>query len=519
MSRTVGVLDRNLSRWEQLVPASRFVHISGDSAETADVLLADGADGSTVARLRALRPRLPHAQPIIVAEDVRKQELEREITLSPGIGEVWIVTPDQVSEQLLERAASIAKQRALYARQRAATLPAQPQAARARQPVVTDAFLATILQVAQVGVISLDEELRILSVNPAAERLFGILETNSVGKPVLEALQAIDHEIFKRALSQSQAHQDRIRFHVGDALVRSFDLDIAEIKNFSGTLKVLVAHDTTESTRQRELLEEQALELEHQNEQVEEQAARLEDLLQERDKAIADVQRLMESRSRFYAAMNHEIRTPINAILGFNDLMLAGVFGELPAKLHESVERSQRAAEHLLELVNDVLDLSKIEAGRVAIELSSESLDNLIRDLIQTVEPTIISFGSTIELELNCAEPISTDARRVRQILMNLVSNAAKFGAGKPITIRCSMVGEKAARIDVIDRGVGIPPEQMEHIFDEFVQLRERRQEGTGLGLAISRRLAEMLGGRIEVESEAGKGSTFSLTLHDQCEN
>lgn len=518
MTGTVGILDTNLKRWQQLVPTRRFVHVLDDGAESVDVLLADGSDGATVTRLRTLRPRLPHAQPIIVAEDGRKQQIEREITLSPGIGEVWIVGPDQVDEGLIERAASIAKQRALHARKRTATPPAKPQVAPARQPVVTDAFLATILQVAQVGVFSLNEELRILSVNPAAERLFGILETTSVGKPIMDALQPIDREIFTRLLGESQSHQERIRFRVGDAVIKSFDLDVAEVPNFSSTLKVLVAHDTTESSRQRELLEEQALELEQQNEQVAEQAARLEELLQQRNQAIADVQRLMDARSRFYAAMNHEIRTPINAILGFNDLMLAGVFGELPDKLHESVERSQRAAEHLLELVNDVLDLSKIEAGRVAIELSSESLENIIQDLIQTMEPTIISFGSSVELKLNCSRPVRTDARRVRQILMNLISNAAKFGAGHPITIQCSTVNENTARIDVIDRGVGIPAEQLDRIFDEFVQLRERRQEGTGLGLAISRRLAEILGGRIEVESVFGNGSKFSLILHDQRE-
>ena len=508
------IADEVPADWQKRLDGSELFLLGGGAqpADGVDVLLVQGTRADAVAELRAMRSRLPYAQPIIIASAARRPLLQRAVTLSPGLGEVWIVTPDEVTDALIARAAQISGQRRRHAALQKHKPSTPAQAPAIRRPVVTDTFLATVLQVAHVAVFSLDRDNNVLSVNPAAERLFHIDGEEAVGRPILEVIHPVFPGVAQALLAESHGRRPDVEFDLPDGRRRVFEIDVALVPNRADSLRVLVAHDITDSIRQRELLEEQASELEQQSEQVAEQAAQLEELLELRNAALEDVGRLLDARSRFYAAMNHEIRTPINAILGFNDLILAGVYGDLSKELRESIERSQRAAKHLLELVNDVLDLSKIEAGRLDIERAYHQLPHVVSELLQTIEPAIVESGSVIEYDFACDTPVYTDERRVRQILMNLLSNAAKFGMGKPITVRCAGDGEHV-RIEVIDRGIGIEKEQLPLIFEEFVQLRERRQRGTGLGLAISQRLAELLGGKMEVQSEIGKGSTFSLIL------
>jgi signal transduction histidine kinase len=274
-------------------------------------------------------------------------------------------------------------------------------------------------------------------------------------------------------------------------------------------------------TEARLRLEEQTDELEMQAEELQNQAAQLQEAQAELEltnatleRANEQLERVIASRSRFYASMSHELRTPINAILGYTDLLLGGVYGELPDEQREGVERTLRAGRHLHELVNDILDLSKIEAGKLEMEAARVELPELITDLYASMRPLAEERGST--LDFSCDEPpeaLETDPRRVRQILLNLLSNALKFGGGKPVTVRC-MAGEGGSGVvEVSDQGAGIAPEDLPQIFEEFVQLGRGHREGTGLGLPISRRLAERLEGTLEVESTPGEGSTFRLTL------
>jgi signal transduction histidine kinase len=225
----------------------------------------------------------------------------------------------------------------------------------------------------------------------------------------------------------------------------------------------------------------------------------------------------MTARSRFYASMSHELRTPINAILGYSTLLLENIYGPLAEKQAEGIQRTHKAAKHLLELVNDVLDLSKIDAGKVDLKLQPVSVPELIEDLFVTVRPLADERGSTLSMEsVGAAKIIVSDPRRVRQILLNLLSNAIKFGNGRPIRVRSVALDDGGHEIQVLDEGVGIALEDRERIFDEFVQLGKgapQHQEGTGLGLPISKRLAELLHGELLVESEPGKGSQFRLRL------
>jgi PAS domain S-box-containing protein len=228
-----------------------------------------------------------------------------------------------------------------------------------------------------------------------------------------------------------------------------------------------------------------------------------------------ELERAMAARSRFYASMSHELRTPINAVLGYSTLLLENIYGPLNEKQAEGITRTHKAAKHLLELVNDVLDLSKIEAGKIDLRLQPVSFPALIEDLFVTVRPLADQYGSSLSIEHEGGQlKIISDPRRLRQILLNLLSNAIKFGGGQPIRVRSMPREDGGLTLEVIDEGEGIAPADREKIFDEFVQLgKTQLTEGTGLGLPISRRLAEMLNGVLEIESETGKGSTFRLIL------
>ncbi len=275
-----------------------------------------------------------------------------------------------------------------------------------------------------------------------------------------------------------------------------------------------------EIQRQGDLLREsqkRELELEHRTSLLEAEArsaAQLSQMNDELHRRQVALEQAMGARNRFYASMSHELRTPINAVIGYSTLMLDNIYGPLNAKQKEGLQRTLKAARHLLELVNDVLDLSKIEAGKIELSLQPVMFPPLIEDLFVTVRPLADEYGSTLSLAMDGESfNIVSDPRRVRQILLNLLSNAIKFGEGKPIHVACKQNENGGAEIEVIDHGVGIAKEDIARIFEEFVQVSESKQPGTGLGLPISRRLAQLLDGSLTVCSTPGEGSTFSLTL------
>jgi signal transduction histidine kinase len=241
--------------------------------------------------------------------------------------------------------------------------------------------------------------------------------------------------------------------------------------------------------------------------------------LEERAQQIAEANR---AKSRFLANVSHELRTPLNAIVGYNSLAIDGIYGALPAPLHGAHERIRAAAEHLLALVNDVLDLSKIEVGRMEIDLEITDIGSLLDSVVTVIEPIASAKGLHVDVILERNLPrITTDGRHARQILLNLASNAIKFTERGSVTLiaRRSDAGSgDSVRITVEDSGIGIAPEDVSRIFEEFEQVRpsgrgDSLQRGTGLGLAIARKLARLLGGDIEVSSKQGVGSRFTLHL------
>src|SRR6266513_2453529 len=271
---------------------------------------------------------------------------------------------------------------------------------------------------------------------------------------------------------------------------------------------------------QSELLaesERRELELQHRAELLESEAksaAQLAELNNQLHNRQMELEQAMGVRNRFYASMSHELRTPINAVIGYSTLLIDNIYGPLNEKQREGLQRTLKAARHLLELVNDVLDLSKIEAGKIELALQPVNIELLIEDLFVTVRPLADEYGSTLALDMD-GDPftIVSDPRRVRQILLNLLSNAIKFGEGKPIRVSCKQNEDRGVQIEVIDQGVGIAEDDIARIFEEFVQVSESKQPGTGLGLPISRRLAQLLDGSLTACSTPGVGSTFRLTL------
>jgi signal transduction histidine kinase len=259
------------------------------------------------------------------------------------------------------------------------------------------------------------------------------------------------------------------------------------------------------------------LELEHRAELLEAEAksaAQLTELNAKLKERQEELEQAMGVRNRFYASMSHELRTPINAVIGYSTLMIDNIYGPLNDKQREGLQRTLRAARHLLELVNDVLDLSKIEAGKIELALAPVNISNLVEDLFVTVRPLADEHGTRLTFEKPADDiTIVTDPRRVRQILLNLLSNAIKFGKQKPIVVACVPKEDGGISISVTDQGEGISDEDQQRIFEEFVQVSPNQQMGTGLGLPISRRLAMLLDGSLEVESAPTRGSVFTLHL------
>jgi GAF domain-containing protein/HAMP domain-containing protein/anti-sigma regulatory factor (Ser/Thr protein kinase) len=235
---------------------------------------------------------------------------------------------------------------------------------------------------------------------------------------------------------------------------------------------------------------------------------------------IADKGRELEvaskHKSQFLANMSHELRTPLNAILGYTELILDALYGEPPEKMRAVLERVQTNGKHLLGLINDVLDLSKIEAGQLTLSLSDYSMTNLVHGVYAAVEPLAAQKNLALTTKIAASLPSGHgDERRLSQVLLNLVGNAIKFTDKGEVAIEASLL-DGSFNLAVRDSGPGIAVADQVKIFEEFQQVDNtltKQKGGTGLGLAISKRIVEMHGGRILVDSELGKGSTFTIEL------
>lgn len=270
------------------------------------------------------------------------------------------------------------------------------------------------------------------------------------------------------------------------------------------------------------------------------QAHRLQERSRELEHLSTELIRVNKMKSEFLANVSHELRTPLNAIVGFVDLLREGVYGELTPKQAAPVQRIEASASHLRHLVDQILDLAKIAAGRLEVHSEPIDLRPFILDVASEVEPLVSEKSLYMSLALGSALPrVRTDPTHLRQIILNLLGNAVKYTHAGTISVRTKIIPASDASVPasvkpaqdapiatarpwvavlVSDTGIGIGKNDQARIFEEFEQINagprgDSMNRGTGLGLPISRRLARLLGGDVTVESELGKGSTFTVWL------
>lgn len=270
------------------------------------------------------------------------------------------------------------------------------------------------------------------------------------------------------------------------------------------------------------------------------QAARLQERSRELERLSSELIRVNKMKSEFLANVSHELRTPLNAIVGFVDLLREGVYGELTPRQSGPVQRIEASANHLRHLVDQILDLAKMAAGRLEVHAESMDLRPFLLDVASEVEPLVAEKKLYLSLALSAALPrVRTDPTHLRQIIVNLLGNAVKYTAEGTISVRSRLVpaGDPSlpehlrppegapnptvrpwVAVQVVDTGIGIAPNDQARVFEEFEQINagprgESMQRGTGLGLPISRRLARLLGGDVTLESALGRGSTFTVWL------
>ena len=281
---------------------------------------------------------------------------------------------------------------------------------------------------------------------------------------------------------------------------------------------VTILHDRTEAIEREQLYEQlkaASAQLERRVQEATSALVRQNELL--RRQAI-ELEQASVAKSQFLANVSHDVRTPLNAILGYTSLLLRGVAGSLAAPQRDSLVRVDANARHLLTLITDILDISRIEAGKMPVRLSPIRLKELVDEIMSEVEPLIATSNLTVTATVPDGLPvIRSDRQKVKQILLNLLTNALKFTPRGSVTVSCShQRANRTISIAVADTGIGIAPEDQGRIFEAFSQADStsaREGGGTGLGLAICQRLASVLGGQITVESKVREGSTFTLII------
>ena len=367
-----------------------------------------------------------------------------------------------------------------------------------------------------------DNASKIILMNDQAERLFEIAE-KAASRRQQQAVRGNDTHfttfISDFLLSTDKSTQSRMQLtdpRTGSML--PVEVVAGKIENERGEPIAVVSalHDLRQQVENERLYEE----LKRLNLDLEDRIRAATAHLEEQNAQLLwqahEVEKANRLKSEFLASMSHELRTPINAIVGYAALLLEGMFGGLSDQQRDPLERTRAAADHLRALIDDILDLAKIEAGKMQFTLEDLSLDEVVREASQQMEPMIRRKSLSYTVDVAKETPtIVSDRTKLKQILLNLLSNAMKFTSrgGVSIVVRPHAMG---VRIDVNDTGIGIRPEHLSVIWEDFRQVdqsRTREFGGTGLGLSITRKLVERLGGTISVESIVGVGTSFTVML------
>jgi PAS domain S-box-containing protein len=353
----------------------------------------------------------------------------------------------------------------------------------------------------------------IVAVNPAFERITGYPPEEVVGRNCrfLQGADRAQSELarLREAIARGEPVMVVLRNYRKDGELFWNELRVAPVRDAAGTITHYVGaqNDITERVRAEQALVRRNAELEAARDDLQEQAA--------------DLAEAQHARDRFMATVSHEMRTPINAVMGYLDLLDMGVAGDLAESQREYVHRGRRSSRQLLDLVNDVLDLTRADYGHLEVEVEPVDAVPVVEEAVALLEEQAARKGLAVAVEYAPGtDParglmVSADRRRLRQVLVNLLANAVKFTDRGGATLRVEAAGS-AVRFALTDTGIGIAPDKLPFIFDEFFQADSnltRRHGGSGLGLSISRRLARLMGGDLTAVSEPGRGSTFTLRV------
>ena len=366
-----------------------------------------------------------------------------------------------------------------------------------------------------------DDRSNIILMNKEAEQLFEADDSERWERAAL--VQANDTKfttfISDFTISPATARREQMKLQIPDTGVElPVEVVSGKILNRRGEPLAIVSvlHDLTEQVENERLYEElktSSSQLEDRIKAATADLAEQNTRLQWQSRELEKANRL---KSEFLASMSHELRTPINALIGYASLMLDRIYGDLTPRQEEGLNRIQGAAQHLLALINDILDLAKIEAGRMPLHLDDVTLGDIMTEITQQIEPMVKKKNLTLNVEMPSRDlTLHTDRTKVKQILLNLLSNAVKFTHQGGIWVTISR-DEADLRFDVRDTGIGIRESDLDSIWEDFRQVdqsRTREFGGTGLGLSITRKLVDALGGHVFAESVYGKGSTFTVVL------
>lgn len=384
--------------------------------------------------------------------------------------------------------------------------------------------LNVIIENAGVPIFVTDRQTNVALMNREAERLLQA-SRSARRSPRVQDVRANDAKLaglINDFMIQPRLRQERRLTLVDPDEAREFPAMAVSTKilddHYEPNAVVTVLHDLTQEVENQHL----AQELRKLNTELEERVRSATSELAQRNEQLqrqsAELERASRMKSEFLQTMSHELRTPINAVLGYNSLLREGLFGELTETQDDALQRMRNATQHLLSLINDILDLSRVEAGKIKVSVAEIDLAVFLEDLSASVRPMAAERCLEYRLEVAPDTPrIRTDDTRLRQVLFNLLSNAVKFTESGSVTVRAGPIPPRGgAFLEVVDTGVGIDEDHLETIFEEFTQVDQsatREHGGTGLGLAISRKLIRLMGGRLAVSSEVDTGTTFRVEL------
>jgi diguanylate cyclase (GGDEF)-like protein/PAS domain S-box-containing protein len=400
----------------------------------------------------------------------------------------------------------------------------------------TQTYLKNVLDNSADIIITTNTEGRIVEFNNGASRLLGYSKGEVIGRKVEDFWLKPDerHDVLKILDKEGYISNYETQLITKSGQIIDISLTLSYIRDSSGRVlgTVGISKDITEKKKLERAIEERNIELHELNEKLEEKVIeRTRDL----EKANRELEKSNKLKSQFIATMSHELRTPLNSILGFSELLMDEAFGALTDKQKRYVSNINNSGSHLLQLINNILDIAKIESGKMELHYEAFSARQAISEVETVIKPLVNKKKQKLHITIDDkVSVIKADKVKFKQILYNLLSNAVKFtNDGHDIFLDADLIGgddrsyflknpnictgsESCLRISVTDTGIGIKKEDHEKIFSEFEQVDSsfsRRYEGIGLGLALTKKLVELHGGEISVESEEGKESKFTVVI------